>query len=184
MKRSKDMEICENYVGKDDTVNVEEPFIDPQGKAAATNGLRLEAKVEAELEKLGMHVMSHREFESGFIAAPEGSKGLLLKRVPHITPYGTQGYHEFSLRGVVPGNVRIECRSQQVAGTADEKLMYLLDSVKIMQEGVSWIILDGDGFRPGAKDWIKKSADAVKYKKIKVFNSFAEWKNWINVVFA
>jgi len=177
------VEICEEYVGKDDKLNVEEPFVDPQGRAAALNGLKLEDKVEAELVKIGMTAMSYREFESGFLKGPEGSKGLLLKRVPHVTPYGTRGYHEFSLRGVIPGNVRIECRSQRVAGTADEKLPYLFESVKIAQEGVAWIILDGDGFRANSKDWLKKNADAIKYKKIKVFPSFASWKSWINVVF-
>lgn len=151
---------------------------DPQGHQANVNGKRLEDRVEATLRKLGVDFVEHREYDPAVF----NTEKVGIKNVPHITPYGGQGRHEFDLVNVVPGRVRIECRSQYVSGTADEKLLYLFESVLIGQENVAWIILDGEGFKPGAKATLNAKAAAVKHKKIKVFNSFKHWESWINVV--
>jgi len=151
----------------------------PQGQKANTNGQRLEDRVEAALKKLGVKFFQHADVGPRALGTDQR---LCLKNAPHITPYGGRGRHEFELINVVPGKVRIECRSQYVGGTADEKLLYLFESVLIGAENVAWIIFDGDGFKPGAKETIRKKAEAVKHKKIKVFNSFKHWESWINVV--
>jgi hypothetical protein len=152
--------------------------VNPQGQKANTNGQKLEDRVELALRKLGVNFIQHRDYDPTAF----NTERLCIKNAPHITPYGGRGRHEFELHNVVPGKVRIECRSQYVAGTADEKLLYLFESVLIGTENVAWIIFDGDGFKPGAKETIRKKAEAVKHKKIKVFNSFKHWESWINVV--
>lgn len=151
----------------------------PQGQLANTHGQRLEDRVEAVFKRLGVTMVEHRDHDAKKVGSTDR---LCVKNAPHITPYGGHGRHEFELYNVMPGRVRVECRSQYVPGTADEKLIYLFESVLIGSENVAWIILDGDGFRPGAKDTIYKKAEAVKHKKIKVFNSFKHWESWINVV--
>lgn len=153
--------------------------VNPQGQNANIHGQRLEDRVEATLRRLGVTMVQYRDYDTGDFGKTER---LCVKNAPHITPYGGHGRHEFELVNVVPGRVRIECRSQYIPGTADEKLMYLFESVLIGNENVAWIILDGDGFRAGAKDTIYKKAAAIKHKKIKVFNSFKQWESWINVV--
>lgn len=163
-------------VRKVEDVTVE---VNPQGQKANTQGHRLEDRVEAVLRRLGVEMVQFRDYDPSNFGSTDR---LCVKNAPHITPYGGRGRHEFELINVVPGNVRIECRAQYVSGTADEKLPYLFESVLIGTEQVGWIILDGDGFRSGAKETITKKANAVTHKKIKVFSSFKQWESWINVV--
>lgn len=60
-------------------------------------------------------------------------------------------------------DIRIECKWQQSAGSVDEKLPYLyLNTIEAMPEKHIVIIIDGDGFKEGAKKWLR---DAVKDKK-------------------
>lgn len=153
-------------------------FVSFQGQKANTNGRRLEDRVEAVLRKLGTEVVKHKDFDPVSFS----NKRVCIKNVPHITPYGGMGRHEFNLINAVPGCVRIECRAQYVSGTVDEKLLYLFESVLIGQENVAWIILDGDGFKPGAKATLSAKAAAVKHKKIQVFHSFKQWESWIYTV--
>ena len=156
------------FEGQENTPN-------PQGQLATVHGKRLEDRVEATLRKYGVNFVDYKDFTYG-------KEPTCVKNAPHTTPYGGKGYHEFELWNVVPGRVRIECRSQYVPGSADEKLPYLFESVLIGKENVAWIIFDGDGFKTGAKETIRKKAESVTHKKIKTFTSFKQWESWISVV--
>ena len=77
----------------------------PQGQKANKNGQRLEDRVEAALRKLGVNFVQHRDYDPTTF----NTERLCIKNVPHTTPYGGRGRHEFDMINVVPGRVRIEC---------------------------------------------------------------------------
>lgn len=160
-------------------------FVDPQGSKANSNGMRLENLVEEELVKYGITSLQYSDFVNGDLTAPiPGSdKGVLFKNVPYTNVYGANGRGEFLLflRGIP--DIRIECRSQTVAGSVDEKLPYLLENCKIFDEKNVIVVLEGNGFKTKAKEWFIENAHAVKSKNINVM-SLKEFKNWIKGIFA
>ncbi len=118
-------------------------------------------------------------------------KELLLKNVPFETIYGHSGnteflliYEKYDLR------IRIECKWQQSAGSVDEKLPYLyLNTIEAMPENDVMILIDGEGFKAGAKTWLRKAVkeklyttESSKSKNIMVF-SLSEFFTWANKTF-
>ena len=72
----------------------------------------------------------------------------------------------------------IECKWQQTAGSTDEKFPYLIENIK--KTGIpSIILLDGDGYKPGAKKWLQSQCNILKYLLIGVFNMM-EFQTQIN----
>lgn len=149
-------------------------FVDPQGQKAGINGRELERLVETELGKYGVGSTLYSKYRGG---KEKGMKGVLLKNVPYTNIYGTESRGEFVLCVRGHKNVRIECRSQTSAGSVDEKFPYLLGSCKAFKEDNVIVVLEGEGYRKGAKEWFIDNARAVKFKNIKVM-SFREFKIW------
>jgi hypothetical protein len=116
---------------------------------------------------------------------------LLLKNVPFETIYGHKGNTEFLLISKKYNlRIRIECKWQQTAGSVDEKLPYLyLNTIEAMPEKDVMILIDGEGFKAGAKTWLRKAVkdklyttDKNKDTNIMVF-SLAEFFTWANKTF-
>ena len=160
-------------------------FVDPQGSKANMNGKRLEDIVEEELYKHGVPSLQYSEWDNGMVTtlAYIGKNGVLLKNVPYTNVYGANGRGEFLLflRGLP--DTRIECRSQTVAGSVDEKLPYLLENCKLFDEENVIVVLEGNGFKTKAKEWFIENAHAVKFKNINVM-SLKEFKDWVKGIFA
>ncbi len=70
----------------------------------------------------------------------------------------------------------IDSRWQQSHGTIDEKYPYWVLNIKNVYPYRTIIILDGDGYRKGAEDWLKSQIDD---KLIHVFTmrGFLKWIN-------
>jgi hypothetical protein len=116
---------------------------------------------------------------------------LLLKNVPFETIYKHKGNTEFLLLSKKHKlKIRIECKWQQSAGSVDEKLPYLyLNSIEAMPEKDIMILIDGDGFKQGAKEWLRAAVRDKKYstsenddKNIMVF-SLSQFFTWANNTF-
>ena len=116
---------------------------------------------------------------------------LLLKNVPFKTIYNHKGNTEFLLLSQKYNlKIRIECKWQQVAGSVDEKLPYLyLNTIEAMPEKDIIILIDGDGWKKGAKAWLKSAVTERKYttennnnKNIRIF-SLADFFTWANNTF-
>ena len=152
-------------------------FVDPQGSRANKNGKRLEDLVEAELCKYNIDVLSYNEWINDIIKMSDDVKGVLIKNAPYTNVYGSRSRGEFLLflEGFL--NTRIECRSQSVAGSVDEKLPYLLENCKAFDEKNVIVVLEGGGYRVRAKEWFIENAHAVKSKNINVM-SLREFKTW------
>lgn len=75
-----------------------------------------------------------------------------------------------------PIGVVIESKWQDVSGSVDEKLPYLVLNIKECYPCPAIIVLHGGGFRPGAEQWLRRQIDA---KLIHIFRleEFLSWSN-------
>lgn len=154
---------------------------DVQGQKANKAGKHLEKQVENYLNDLGYVPIMFKK-----VGTPSGKKimqqevpGFLLKNVPYTNMYGGSGRGEFVLLSGHQAPTRIECRYQNVSGSVDEKLPFLLGNCLAFEEKNVILVIEGDGMRKAARDFIKSAAKAVAYKDIKVFD-LKQFKTWAN----
>ncbi len=159
-----------------------------KGRKTNITGTQLEKAVQTVLLEKGFEIEMYRKWEKN----PENyGKELLLKNVPFTTIYGHGGNTEFLLLSEKYNlRIRIECKWQQSAGSVDEKLPYLyLNSIEAMPEKDIMILIDGDGFKAGAKTWLRNAAKEKLYttEENKDTNvtviSLAEFFTWANNTF-
>ncbi len=159
-------------------------------KGSKTNitGTQLEKAVQTVLVEKGFDI----EMYSKWSKNPNNySNEILLKNVPFETIYKHKGRTEFLLLSKKYDlKIRIECKWQQKAGSVDEKLPYLyLNTIEAMPENDIMILIDGDGFKKGAKKWLREAVKQKKYttnknnnKNIMVF-SLTDFFTWANNTF-
>lgn len=145
---------------------------DVQGSRANKAGKKLEEMVAAEFMKRGIYPISYKEWQKRKPA------NALVRNVPYVNIYGRPARTEFLLVREGFSNVRIECRSQQVAGSVDEKLPYMFANSVACEEHTVLLVVDGDGFKKGAKGWLADQAAAIRHKNICV-QSFKEFQDWV-----
>ena len=68
----------------------------------------------------------------------------------------------------------IECKWQQSQGSVDEKYPYLVQNIKEKSPHPCLVLLDGDGYKPAAKEWLKTQVD----KKLIGVLSMSEFVKW------
>jgi hypothetical protein len=138
-----------------------------QGGESNLSGQFLESAIEQEFTRRGIPVFDWGgNGDNGDLLAPH----FLLRNVPYTSIYGCQSRSEFvyrHFRGQM--DVRFECRWQQVAGSVDEKLPYMLANARTaMPEQEVWLIIEGGGARSHALNWIRREAATVHEKTIRV----------------
>lgn len=144
----------------------------------------LEQTIIPVLQKKGFSVASFINWQN---SKDKYGDELLLLNVPYTTIYGHKGRTGFLLKSKKYNlEIRIECKWQQSAGSVDEKFPYLyLNCIEAMKEEKIFIILDGNGYRKEAKQWLKNSIENNKYKNkenkkcITLFN-LTEFLSWVN----
>ncbi|MGE0388006.1 MAG: PD-(D/E)XK nuclease superfamily protein [Gammaproteobacteria bacterium] len=159
-----------------------------QGGNAVRTGNVLEAVVTGTFTAHGFQCVAFNAWQK----APENfSRELLLHNVPYTTIYGGRGFTEFQVASERHNLLaRIECKWQQTTGSVDEKLPYTyLSCVEAIPEPFVIILIDGDGFRPGAIQWLRDAARKRLYippekpdKRIAVMNT-TEFLTWCNQLF-
>jgi hypothetical protein len=158
-----------------------------QGGIANIQGRTLESVVINTLEQKGFQKVPYKEYSQGLNLYGDE---LLLTNVPYETIYGHQGKTEFKIHSKRYGEYRIECKWQQSSGSVDEKFPYLyLNCIEKMPENNIIIIVDGQGAKPGAINWLSQAARLKLYtnernrdKNIQVM-SLAEFIIWVNQTF-
>lgn len=154
----------------------------------ANSGCTLEKTIKSVLHTKGFEIVRYREWK---VNPDEYGHELLLTHVPFRTIYNHNGITEFLLKSKKYNlETRIECKWQQVAGSVDEKLPYLyLNAIEKMPENNIIIIIDGDGWKLGSKEWLKRVVLERKYtskennkKDIMVMN-LQEFLTWSNKIF-
>ena len=159
-----------------------------KGTKGNITGNQLEVAVQTVLAGKGFDIQMYRKWNKN---PQKFGNELLLKNVPFKTIYNHKGNTEFLLLSQEYNlKIRIECKWQQVAGSVDEKLPYLyLNTIEAMPEKDIIILIDGDGWKKGAKAWLKSAVTERKYttennnnKNIRIF-SLADFFTWANNTF-
>lgn len=139
----------------------------PQGTKANVSGAKLENRVE-------YMIKSQLGIKSKHASRTKETDNILLKNVKYTNVYGnTQCRSEF-VCCYKSRKIRIECKTQHSAGSVDEKLPYLfMNFTTTIPESEAIIIIEGDGFKKGAKEWLKTNC---KGTKVMVMDSTEFWQ--------
>lgn len=116
---------------------------------------------------------------NGFCLGEATTQNEYNKNSYYTNCYGTKSRSPFVINHPVYGQTRIECRSQQTGGTTDQKFPYLLECAKGMPEATVIFIIEGNGFKPCALDFLRRGARAISSKTVMVM-SVTEFTNWLN----
>ncbi len=169
-----------SVMGTDTVVKIvnttKDTTVSEQGRSAANNGISMEKQVENIIESNGgiTAYWKHRQTVNYLFDST-----IIFKNVPYTGIYGTNNIGDHMLVSDKLDNpVRIEVRSQLVRGSVDEKLPYLLGNCVAFDEKDVIIVLEGNGCRPGARQWLIDSAKAEKYKNIQVM-TLDEFSTWV-----
>lgn len=145
------------------------------GGRANQSGRILEKMVEGLLLGHGYGKVSKHEIQKHIIA---GEPVFTTQYLIGQTIYNTDLKIDFFVYhpSKFPDGLIIECKWQQAGGSVDEKYPYLVANL-LKNQKASVIVLDGDGYRPGAKRWLEDQA--LKNDKLRVFDliSFTQWAN-------
>lgn len=76
-----------------------------------------------------------------------------------------------------PDRLIIECKWQQSAGSVDEKYPYNVLNIREIYPCPAIILLDGEGYKTGAAEWLRRQVDGVKL--LHVF-SMVQFHTWVN----
>lgn len=76
-----------------------------------------------------------------------------------------------------PNGLIIESKWQQVPGSVDEKLCYLVENIKSVYPCTTIVMIDGLGFRPGAIRWVKAQAGHGRLFAAFDLREFLTWSN-------
>lgn len=158
-------------------------------KTSNSTGNNLEQTVVDQFVRKGFVQVNYRKWLKAKDKSRFGDE-LLLCNVPFTNIYSGDSNTEFKVLSAKYGlDIRIECKWQQLSGSADEKLPYLyLNCIEAMPEQHIIILIDGDGFRDGAKQWLRDAVKSRRYqnepgddpqKQIDVM-SLTEFLTWVN----
>lgn len=145
-----------------------------QGSKANYNGKKSEAICLKMLTDRGFVVAKNKD---------EKAEKWVMENAPFTSIYGHNAKTEFVI-GFNNREIRIEIKTQNAAGSVDEKLPYvLLNAIEAYPENETIIILEGNGFKNGAKEWVYKMVEdnwfdyKQKGKTIQVMNlnDFGKW---------
>lgn len=86
---------------------------------------------------------------------------LVLTNVPYTSIYEHNGRTEYLIiNNLQNRRIRVEVKYQQVSGSVDEKFPYLwLNCVYAFPEKEIIILLEGSGFKAGAKKWLEQQVE-------------------------
>jgi len=138
-----------------------------QGTKANKSGLSLEKLVED-------CIVSRLHLPSEKFSKTDQRDDILLKHVPYTNIYGSDRCRSEFLLCFQGRKIRIECKSQHSAGSVDEKLPYLyMNFTQCIEEDEAIIVIEGEGFKKGAKEWLRRKC---KGSKVRVM-SLAQFRN-------
>lgn len=135
------------------------------------------------LERFIMHALDDRGYifieKSKFIAACYLQQPIYTRQLDiGLSIYGTHLFCDFILYHPEkhPEKLIIECKWQQSAGSVDEKYPYTVQNIRERNPCRTIILLDGAGYKQGAKEWLCRQVDD---KLIAVF-SMVQFQTWVN----
>lgn len=132
------------------------------GSTANLNGRIFEETLIPIFKNHGYIVFRNSELKKigGLEEYNKADKKVLLS-APYISIYGHKGKTEFLITNkLLNREIRVECKWQQSAGSVDEKFPYmLLNCIYAFRENDIILIVDGDGYKPSARTWLKNQIE-------------------------
>lgn len=157
-----------------------------QGHLANMNGKIFENMLIPIFEAHGFQVFNEADVRSIDLSH---IRRYVIKNASYVTIYDTQGKTEFVIVDDFR-RIRVEAKYQAAKGSVDEKYPYmLLNGICQYPEKEIIFVVDGGGYKPGAREWLKNRIDEnwldykAKGKDIKLMN-ISEFMNWFNHTFA
>jgi len=148
-----------------------------QGAVAYYSGRDLENAVEGILKNSGIKSVKYSDWRISGKKACKKEKGILLKRVPYINIFGGRGRGEFLLSVNGKEDIRIECRAQNSRGSVDEKIPCLFENACAFKEKYVILVVEGNGFKSGVRQYLKNKCESVRHKNIKMM-SLKDFSSW------
>lgn len=157
-----------------------------QGTQANLNGKVVEQMLEPIFKNNGFEVFDFATVSKKTTLIEDVEK-YILRSVPFKTVYNSDGRTEFVIVDkTTKRRIRVESKYQAAAGSVDEKYPYMfLNAVYQYPENEVIFIVDGDGYKPGARQWLQDSIDSnwLDYKgrgKSIRLMKISEFINWFN----
>ena len=129
------------------------------GQSANRSGRTAEQLIESVLQSRGFEYT--RQYAIG-----HGIYGKMMKADFYIPPVAG-----------LPLGLAIESKWQDVAGSADEKLPYLVANIRYCYPCPVIIVIDGGGVRSGAIQWLRTQIDGVHVMAMYTITEFVSWAN-------
>ena len=147
-----------------------------QGRQANLTGKYLEDPIRERIISSGYKEVDNKQFS---INTPYFFNKLIVKHC-YIgkSIYGTKMYTDILLyhNEKHPNKLAIECKWQQVSGSVDEKFPYIIENIKYVFPCPCIIVLDGGGYKRGAKQWLERQVDD-KFLGVYSLAEFIVWAN-------
>ena len=128
------------------------------GTIANETGNILENFVESTLIRKGYEFIDKKKFR----VAMSLNQKIYTKQL-HLTQtiYDTKWNIDFVVHNPnkEPVSLIIECKGQQTGGSVDEKYPYVVANIKEKSPYPAIILLDGEGYKKGAQECLKKQID-------------------------
>ncbi len=145
-----------------------------QSPNASGSGLVLEQRIQNDLEAAGYEIIAAKDWDEARLYRTQDPRFVILD-APYRSIYGHRARIEFL---IIKGSrqILVEAKRQYSSGSVDEKLPYVyLNAVNNLPERQFVLVLDGDGFKPGAIDWIKARAEETDGFSVMGPNELVDW---------
>lgn len=153
------------------------PMVSLAKDGASESGLRLEDRIASVLSE---HCVAQQTSplwdEASLYREPETV--LAVTNAPYQSIYGHRSRIEFLLLHHGQQTL-IEAKRQVTSGSTDEKLPYVVENAKAaIKDGRGFLlVIDGDGFKVGAKTWVKAQDKALEGFDVIDFEDLPGWLN-------
>lgn len=139
------------------------------------SGESLEDQIEVAFRARGVEVLPAREWREARMYETPGLSAV-IQNVPYVSIYGHDARIEFLFlhRG---RQILIEAKRQESSGSTDEKLPYVFANAEanIAQGREFLLILEGEGWKRGARKWISDKAEQTDGFSVITSEAFEAW---------
>ena len=145
-----------------------------QTPTASNSGLSLEKRIQGDLQSAGYEIIASKDWNEARLYQTEDPRFVILD-APYRSIYGHRARIEFL---IILGDrqILVETKRQRVPGSVDEKLPFVyLNALNNLPEREFILVLDGDGFKPQAIDWIKARARETDGFSVLGPDELVEW---------
>lgn len=145
-----------------------------QTPSATDSGQSLEKRIQGDLEAAGFEIIAASDWSEARLYQSENPRFVILN-APYNSIYGHRAKIEFRII-LNDRQILVETKRQRVPGSVDEKLPYVfLNARHNLPELEFVLILDGEGFKPGAITWIKAQAAQTPGFNVLAPGELVEW---------